>query len=91
MRQRSRKCWREEEYEALSARIEASKKLLGVVGDIDDLQKKYENLSKEVDYLGIHKSHLTSETNSLELQFQQLISRPHEKMVELAFDGFMAQ
>lgn len=81
---------REEEYEALSARIEASLKLLGVVGDIDDLQKKYENLSKEVDYLGIHKSHLTSETNSLELQFQQLISRPHEKMVELAFDGFMA-
>jgi hypothetical protein len=81
---------RGEEYEALSARIEASKKLLGVVGDIDDLQKKYENLSKEVDYLGIHKSHLTSETNSLELQFQQLISRPHEKMVELAFDGFMA-
>lgn len=81
---------REEEYEALSARIEASKKLLGVVGGIDDLQKKYENLSKEVDYLGIHKSHLTSETNSLELQFQQLISRPHEKMVELAFDGFMA-
>ena len=81
---------REEEYEALSARIEARKNLLGVVGDIDDLQKKYENLSKEVDYLGIHKSHLTSETNSLELQFQQLISRPHEKMVELAFDGFMA-
>ena len=81
---------REEEYEALSVRIEASKKLLGVVGDIDDLQKKYENLSKEVDYLGIHKSHLASETNSLELQFQQLISRPHEKMVELAFDGFMA-
>ncbi len=81
---------REVEYEALSARIEASKKLLGVVGDIDALQKKYENLSKEVDYLGIHKSHLTSETNSLELQFQQLISRPHEKMVELAFDGFMA-
>lgn len=81
---------REEEYEALSARIEASKRLLGVVGDIDDLQKKYENLSKEVDYLGLHKSHLTSETNSLELQFQQLISRPHEKMVEIAFDGFMA-
>lgn len=81
---------REEEYEALSARIEASKRLLGVVGDIDELQKKYENLSKEVDYLGLHKSHLTSETNSLELQFQQLISRLHEKMVEIAFDGFMA-
>lgn len=81
---------REEEYEALSDRIEASKKLLGVVGDIDDLRKKYDNLSKEVDYLGLHKSHLTSETNSLELQFQQLISRPHEKMIEIAFDGFMA-
>lgn len=81
---------REEEYEALSARIEASKRLLGVVGDIDDLQKKYENLREEVDYLDLHKSRLTSETNSLELQFQQLISRPHEKMVEIAFDGFMA-
>lgn len=81
---------REEEYEALSARIEASKRLLGVVSDIDELQKKYKDLRDEVDYLGVHKSHLTSETNSLELQFQQLISRPHEKMVEIAFDGFMA-
>lgn len=52
--------------------------------------KKYKELKGEVDYLSIHKNHLTSDTSGLELQFQQLISRPHEKMVEIAFDGFMA-
>lgn len=81
---------KEEEYEALSARIEASKKLLGVFDEIDDLQKKHDELEKKVDYLNTHKGYLTNETNNLELQFQQLISRPHEKMVEIAFDGFMA-
>lgn len=81
---------REAEYAALSARIEASKTMLGVVGDIDDLQKKHEDLKAEVNYLTAHKHHLTSDTSGLELQFQQLISRPHEKMVEVAFDGFMA-
>lgn len=81
---------KEAEYALLSAHIEESKKLYGVIGDIGDLQKKYEELKGEVDYLTIHKNHLTSDTGGLELQFQQLISRPHEKMVEIAFDGFMA-
>ena len=81
---------KEAEYADLSARIEASQKLYGVIGDIGDLQKKYKELKGEVDYLSIHKNHLTSDTSGLELQFQQLISRPHEKMVEIAFDGFMA-
>ncbi len=81
---------KEAEYAALSTRIEASKKLFGVIGDIGDLQKKYEELKGEVNYLTAHKDHLTSDTSGLELQFQQLISRPHEKMVEIAFDGFMS-
>lgn len=80
----------EAEYAALSDRIETSKKLYGVIGEIGDLQKKYEELKSEVDYLTVHKNHLTSNTSGLELQFQQLISRPHEKMVEIAFDGFMS-
>lgn len=81
---------KEAEYADLSIRIEASKKLFGLVGDIGNLQKKYENLKGEVDYLDNRKHHLINDTSGLELQFQQLISRPHEKMVEIAFDGFMA-
>ena len=64
---------KEAEYADLSARIEASQKLYGVIGDIGDLQKKYKELKGEVDYLSIHKNHLTSDTSGLELQFQQLI------------------
>ena len=81
---------KEEEYAALSARIEASKKLYGVIGGIGELQKEYKRLEDEVDYLSKHKNHLTSDTRDLELKFQQLFSSPHEKMVEIAFDGFMA-
>lgn len=81
---------KEAEYADLSTRIEASKKLYGVIGNIGDLQKKYKELKDEVDYLNVHKNHLIKDTSDLELQFQQLISRQHEKMVEIAFDGFMA-
>lgn len=80
----------EAEYAALSSRIEASRKLLGVVDDIDGLQRKYNDLTKEVEYLNTHKTHLDNETSRLELRFQQLINQQHEKMVEVAFDGFMA-
>ena len=78
------------EYTSLLARIEAMKKTLGVGDDITELQKKQAYLQHEVGYLESHKSHLEHDTSGLELQFQQLISRPHEKMVEIAFDGFMA-
>lgn len=80
----------EAEYAALSSRIEASRKLLGVADDIDGFQKKCEELKKEVEYLTTHKTHLDNDTSRLELQFQRLISQQHEKMVEVAFDGFMA-
>lgn len=81
---------KEAEHTNLLTRIEASKKLYGLIGDIGDLQEEYEKLQDEVKYLNIRKNHLTSDTSGLELQFQHLISRPHEKMVEIAFDGFMA-
>lgn len=80
----------DEEYTSLLTRIEAMKKTLGVGDDITELQRKQAYLQHEVGYLESHKSHLEHDTSGLELQFQQLISRPHEKMVEIAFDGFMA-
>ena len=80
----------DEEYASLVARMDAMKKTLGIGDDIAELQKKQTFLKNEVGYLESHKSHLEHDTSGLELQFQQLISRPHEKMVEIAFDGFMA-
>ena len=80
----------DEEYTSLVARMDAMKKTLGIGDDITELQKKQAYLQGEVVYLESHKSHLERDTSGLELQFQQLISRPHEKMVEIAFDGFMA-
>lgn len=78
------------EYAALSDKLEAAKKVLGVVEPIFELEQRQANLQEEVSYLENHKTRLERDSSGLEIQFQQLISRPHEKMVEIAFDGFMA-
>lgn len=78
------------EYTDLCAKLETVKKSLGIVGSVADLQKKQEEYQREVAYLESHKNHLERDTSGLEVQFQQLISQPHEKMVGIAFDGFMA-
>lgn len=80
----------EDEYTKLSSRLEEGKKSLGVIGGIEELQARYETLEKEVKGISTHKDFLSSETKGLELQFQQMISRPHDDMVKIAFDGFMA-
>lgn len=80
----------EKEYAELSSRIEDAKKLLGIVGEIGELQDRYKTLEDDVERISVHKDFLSRETKGLELQFQQLLTRSHEKMVEIAFDGFMA-
>lgn len=79
-----------EEHTALAAKItEDSTKLatlkeeLQLVGSIEDIQKKASDLQG-------HHNYLSGATASLEAEFQQLISRTREKMVGIAFDGFMA-
>ena len=78
------------EYKDLCTKLESVKKFLGAAESILDLQKKQDEYQKEVDYLENHKKHLNSDTKDLEVAFQQLVSNPHEKMVSIAFDGFMA-
>ncbi len=79
-----------EEHTVLATKItEASAKLatlkeeLQLVGAIEDIQKKANDLQG-------HHNYLSGATASLEAEFQQLISRTREKMVGIAFDGFMA-
>lgn len=81
---------KEEEYASLLEHIETSKKVYGILGDIDELQKKYEKIMDEVNYQEKHKRHLQNETDGLELKLQQLISNSREKMIEITFDGFVA-
>lgn len=66
-----------------TAKLTALKEELQLVGSIEDIQKKANDLQG-------HHNYLSGATASLEAEFQQLISRTREKMVGIAFDGFMA-
>jgi len=79
-----------EEYKTILAQLDDAKKLHGIVGSIAELQSAQQALKEDVDYLEKHKAHLDRDTEKLELQFQQFISSSHDRMVDIAFDGFMA-
>ena len=66
-----------------TAKLTALKQELKLVGSIEDIQKKANDLQG-------HHNYLSGATDILEAEFQQLISRTREKMVGIAFDGFMA-
>lgn len=66
-----------------TAKLTALKEELDLVGSIEDIQKKANDLQG-------HYNYLSGNTDILEAEFQQLISRTREKMVGIAFDGFMA-
>lgn len=87
----------EAKYAELSGRLEyetkileEKKKALDIVGGIEELQAKYKTLDQKVRDISTHKEFLSTEAKGLEVQFQQMISRPHDDMVKIAFDGFMA-
>ncbi len=79
-----------EEYKTILAQLDDAKKLHGIVGSIAELQSTQQALKGDVDYLEKHKAHLDRDIEKLELQFQQFISSSHDRMVDIAFDGFMA-
>lgn len=79
-----------QEYSALCERLEAAKIAYGIVGEIGTLQQQHRTLTGQISYLDQHKTNLTSDTRNLEMQFLELVNRQHEKMVGIAFDGFMA-
>lgn len=78
------------EYAASKARLDSLLTALGVADDIAALQEKYEGIQNDVTYLETHKRHLENDARYLAAQFTQLISNQHDKMLDIAFDGFMA-
>ena len=78
------------EYAQLRDRLADLERTLGVAGDLSLLQEKQRKYREDVAYLEAHKEHLRQDTGAMELEFQQMIGRFHEKMVDLTFDGFLS-
>lgn len=81
---------KETEYSSLSARIEESKKTLNIIEDLSILQQKHEKLQSDVYFLDRKKTELDQQAKGLEVKILKLIDDQQEKMVEIAFNGFMA-
>lgn len=78
------------EYNALCAKLEDIRKTLDCASSVEALQQKQREFEDSVRYWEAHKNRLQNETSALETQFQQMLSRSHERMVNIAFDGFMS-
>lgn len=63
---------------------------ISLADNIAELTKKNNEVRKEKEYLERHKAELMSEARSVELQFAENINRYQDKMVDISFDGFMA-
>lgn len=78
------------EYAESKKRLDSLLAALGMVQDFSDIQKKLSGLRDDVTYFETHKRHLQNDARNLEAQFSQLITSQHDKMLGIAFDGFMA-
>ena len=78
------------ETDKLRAELDALQKSLGLFEDISELKKIQENYINDIKYLEEHQKRLTDNTEKLELQFQNLITNYHDKIVNIAFDGFIS-
>ena len=80
----------DDEYKSRSSQLEMVVQSLGIANDIDDLQRRQQYLKEQVKYHEQHKKNLENENQDLQRQFLELTSKEHEKMLGIAFDGFMA-
>ena len=83
----------EEASEQLKANEKNLKEVLeklSLADNIAELIKKNNEVRKEKEYLERHKAELTSEAKDVELKFAENINRYQDKMVDISFDGFMA-
>lgn len=78
------------EYAELSDKLAALQKTVGLAGDISRLQGAEQKYRADIEHLEWHKKRLEMDAGTLETQFIELINKPHEKMLEIAFDGFMS-
>ena len=80
----------DEQYTSMRTQLDAIIKDLNIADGVKTLSKKQAELQREVDYIQTHKSHLENDSKNIETEFLERINNPHDKMVGIAFDGFMA-
>ncbi len=80
----------DEQYIAQKEKLDEVCEKLKIAEDINELKQERSNIKGEVDYLDKRKMHLENETKSCEEQFLKIINNPHDKMVDITFDGYMA-
>lgn len=80
----------DERYSLIRRQLDETVKQMELVNDISALQEKHKNLSKLVSERDIHKSYLEEANKHLETAFSSIINNYHDRMVNIAFDDFMA-
>ena len=74
---------KKDELREIEEKLSGVSKAKGLMGYIDELEGS-------VSYLESHKSRLESDTRNLESKFVELVNRYSDKIVDLAFDGYMS-
>lgn len=80
----------DEQYTEQKRKLDEIREKLKITEDISELEQERNKIKEDVDYLDKRKMHLENDTKSLEEQFLKLINNPHDKMVGITFDGYMA-
>jgi MoxR-like ATPase len=78
------------EYKEKQNELNEISKKIELASNIVDLQTQKNKLNEEIEELVAHNNYLEKTKHSLDIEFQEIIDKPQEKMIDLAFDGFMA-
>ena len=72
------------------AELEEITKRLAIASDIDSLMRREQAAKKDTEYLERHKSELCNDVMKAEVGFTEVVSKYQDRMVDIAFDGFVA-
>ena len=80
----------EEKLAKDKAELEEITKRLEIASDIDSLMRREQAVKKDTEYLERHKSELYNDVMKAEVGFTEVVSKYQDRMVDIAFDGFVA-
>lgn len=71
-------------------KISEAEEKLRKIDDTLSIDEKVRKLKEDKDYLENHTNRLKQESDGLEVNFQRLINESRDKIVDLSFDGYIA-
>lgn len=79
----------EEELSDKRAKIKEYEEKLGAYESLADIKEEENKCKREVDGLKKHMESINRDTKVLEQKFEKLIDSSHEKLADVAFDGYV--